>query len=905
MILRIAIALLAVASAVTSSAEELNILFLGNSFTARHDIAGLVEQILEEGDPTADVQVQRVIYGGQNMFKHSTYYFSQSYIEQSTLTEETITQRIATMKGFLKSDTPPNPEEWNQHWSSLGQTDVSFAAIHSHITRAIKNHEALLRNNPKTKWDYVVLQSWRDVSEQPNQAYERYATKLAEIVRAQGAEVILYMTSPETQNQDPVTEPYKVASAERDTAVGLRMAKALQPKAVIPVPLAIKNLQTGGAGQPGTELVFRYHNDGHPNQTCAFLVANLFYAAITGKSPECLAFNSVTETKLKEGKDPDGGEPTVVFGNEEKAYLQRMAYESVLEFNRGSANEKKRKSGEINAEPHVYEVVEVTFSADNTYANPYLDVDLWVDLTGPGGTYKIPAFWDGGNTFRVRLVATAPGEWRWSTSNQTGDSGLDNKSGTFDTIAWTAAEIEENPNRRGFIRVASNQRTLEYADGTPFFHTGDTWWTALTHIFAWGSDEGVAGISFQDAIAKRKSQGFNGISMIACFPSDTLNPIWESGKLTRKVAEDGSTPFLVDTEQAWKSAPDYTRINPSYWQHADRKMKHMWDQGFVAQLESVRRHEEWYNENQEEKDAFTNYIRYMWARWGCYNVIFNWVHADANNKQHLMYQPMVVKAEAELGKPPYGQPRSVMTPRSNLEKGWLDLEPSIVEIHSWSNYGRDGECITGLREMFTMEDFAPLINLEPFYPGLVADFNRRPANMNDSEAGQFIAYGCVLNGGALAGHVWGDAYYGGCAPASNRIKGDIPPQDPQSKAFDKFNSASMGKLKDFILDPGHNYRLLEPAIDHLANPNGELLSLALAPDKSLGLGFICANKDSCDITMLTPDADYRIEWWHIDDGGWQNETIRKTNHSGRLSMPDVPGSIKRGWAFRILRVRNK
>ena len=81
MILRTVIAFLAVALAVPSSAEELNILFLGNSFTARHDIAGLVEQILEEGDPSVDVQVHRVIYGGQNMFTHSTYYFSQSYIE--------------------------------------------------------------------------------------------------------------------------------------------------------------------------------------------------------------------------------------------------------------------------------------------------------------------------------------------------------------------------------------------------------------------------------------------------------------------------------------------------------------------------------------------------------------------------------------------------------------------------------------------------------------------------------------------------------------------------------------------------------------------------------------------------------------------------------------------------------
>ena len=344
MILRITIVLLAVASAAPSSAEELNILFLGNSFTARHDIAGLVEQILEEGDPTTDVQVQRLIYGGQNMFKHSTYYFSQSFIEQSTLTEETITQRIATMKGFLRSDTAPNPEEWKQHWAALGKTNVPFPDIHKHIAKSIKNHETLLRNNPKTKWDYVVLQSWRDVSELPNQGYERYATKLARIAKLQNAEVILYMTSPETQNQDPVTEPFNVTASERDTKVGFRLAKALQPKAVIPVPLAIKTIQTGEADKPGTDLVFRYHNDGHPNQTCAFLVANLFYAAITGKSPEGLTFNSVTETKLKKGKDPDGGAPTVVFNNEERSYLQRMAYESVLEFNRGSKNEKRQKT---------------------------------------------------------------------------------------------------------------------------------------------------------------------------------------------------------------------------------------------------------------------------------------------------------------------------------------------------------------------------------------------------------------------------------------------------------------------------------------------------------------------------------------------------------------------------------
>lgn len=342
---RIAIIFLSVASAIPTSADELKILFLGNSFTARHDIAGLVEKVLEEGDPNTDVQVHRVIYGGQNMFKHSTYYFSQSFIEQSTLSDETIRKRIETMRSFLQSGIAPNPEEWSRHWSSLGKKNVPFADIHKHINKAIKSHELMLRDRPKTQWDYVVLQSWRDVSPEPNQAYERYATKLAEIAKAQGAEVILYMTSPETQNENPVTEPYNVASADRDTAVGLRMAATLRPKAVIPVPLAIKNIQTGDQNQTGTELVFRYHNDSHPNQICAFLVTNLFYAAITGKSPEGLRFNSVTETKLKDGKDPDGGNPTVYFDKKVAAYLQRTAYESVMEFNHRSTKRTKDKTG--------------------------------------------------------------------------------------------------------------------------------------------------------------------------------------------------------------------------------------------------------------------------------------------------------------------------------------------------------------------------------------------------------------------------------------------------------------------------------------------------------------------------------------------------------------------------------
>lgn len=317
------------AVSVSHAGEDVNILFLGNSFTFRHELPDLVETVLEEGDPDTNVNVKRITYGGQNMFKHSTYYFSQTFIEQSTITNEEIEARIEKMKAFLELNEPPNPEEWTAHSKALHPGKVPpFKGIHSHIRSAIRNHEALLKENPKTKWDYVVMQSYQDVSADPTEAYGKYATLLAKTIRENGAQVILYMTSPKTQNAEPVTEPLKVEEAEKDIAVGLALAKSLRPRAIVSVPLAIKMIQTGG-----TDLTFRYVNDGHPNQTGAFLTSNLFYAAMTGKSPEGFAYDTVVETKAKNGKNPDGGELEKVFDEATKLKIQKAAYDAVQEFN--------------------------------------------------------------------------------------------------------------------------------------------------------------------------------------------------------------------------------------------------------------------------------------------------------------------------------------------------------------------------------------------------------------------------------------------------------------------------------------------------------------------------------------------------------------------------------------------
>ena len=59
------------------------------------------------------------------------------------------------------------------------------------------------------------------------------------------------------------------------------------------------------------------------------------------------------------------------------------------------------------------------------------------------------------------------------------------QSGEFEAVPWSDAEKTANPNRRGMIRATPNGHAFEYADGTPFFLVGDTWWATPTFRFRW------------------------------------------------------------------------------------------------------------------------------------------------------------------------------------------------------------------------------------------------------------------------------------------------------------------------------------------------------------------------------------------------------------------------------------
>lgn len=312
---------------VKSAESTINILFIGNSFTMRHDLNRIVEGIVNEGKPDISIYTEIAGYGGQSLFQHTEYYFTQTFIEQSTITNTEIQQRITAMEELL--ELTEAPAEYVHFWTEIVGNQVREFPKDL-INIAINRHKALLTNNNRTQWDYVVLQTWLDVYPDLNQGYGKYAKLLGEIARAQGSKVIFYMTAPDYQNEAPVTAPLKLEKFDTDMEIITNLTREFQPYAVVPVPMAINAIQQGG-----TSLTFRYVNDFHPNQRTAFLTANMFYTAIFRESTEDFAFNTVTENNDKgmgEGLDPDGNPATVIFEDGEKIYLQQMAYNTVKQY---------------------------------------------------------------------------------------------------------------------------------------------------------------------------------------------------------------------------------------------------------------------------------------------------------------------------------------------------------------------------------------------------------------------------------------------------------------------------------------------------------------------------------------------------------------------------------------------
>lgn len=291
--------------------REWNVLFIGNSYTARHNLATVVKSMAEAGNPDLTFNVTQVIYGGRRLVDHWRL-GTQNFVRVAELT---VAEEQATITGLEKA-VAEDPKD-------------------QYAKAALRLHQGLLKNldAQRKKWDIVVLQSYRDDVQGEGSLYVEYAPKFAELIKAQGARVVLYETTPHTQNAEPLTTP-----PDREKVLAkARVIGALANRIdAIVVPMSMVGLHCQTA-RP--DLPLRFVNDAHLNHTMAYLTACTFYAALFDRSPEGLPIDSITDIRFLEEdgkadktKDRDGKPIQRTFAGEDLADLQRIAREGIAEF---------------------------------------------------------------------------------------------------------------------------------------------------------------------------------------------------------------------------------------------------------------------------------------------------------------------------------------------------------------------------------------------------------------------------------------------------------------------------------------------------------------------------------------------------------------------------------------------
>ena len=291
-----------------AEAKTLRVLFIGNSFTGRHNLSQVVKAMAEEGNPGLHFEVTTVIYGGRTLKDHWRL-GSQNIVRLATLTAEEERATIASLEDTIARDAKD-----------------TFAVS------AVARHRELLKSlsKPHPKWDVVVLQSYRDDVAGDASSYVEYAPKFAALIKAQGGRTVLYETTPDTQNAAPLTaapDPAPILAKARTIAALARRIDA----SVVPMSLVALQCQ-----MVRPDLTLRFVNDGHLNQTMAYLTACTFQAALFGRSAEGLRIDTVTDTRYLDAthrdQDRDRQPLRRMFSAQERVARPRIAWDGFQRF---------------------------------------------------------------------------------------------------------------------------------------------------------------------------------------------------------------------------------------------------------------------------------------------------------------------------------------------------------------------------------------------------------------------------------------------------------------------------------------------------------------------------------------------------------------------------------------------
>lgn len=581
---------------------------------------------------------------------------------------------------------------------------------------------------------------------------------------------------------------------------------------------------------------------------------------------------------------------------------------------------------------HVWEKFDITLEARETYDNPYIDVTVWVDLRGPDFEKRVYGFWDGGNVFRVRITATAPGTWTWQSGASQADAGLCGERGKLEAIPWTEDALAANPVRRGFLRPTENGHALTYADGTACYLIGDTWWATPSYRYRWTDEpEGKPvgpDMGFKDMVQVRKAQGYNLIAMIAALPAWAndgqpariwydeaagigVRDAWQQAgtNSAKDMHNEGGRPFFFPGKVPGYEdvVPDFDRINPAYFQYMDRKVDYLNAEGFIPFIEVTRRDVSTaWRTFYDWPESYVRYIQYIFTRYQANNCLlspihYDWMYMSIPSRDYNEPANAVVE---RFGPPPFGTLLTANSSGSTLlnfdQAPWLTLH----QIGNWRDHN-DHWLLTEIYE--ETEPPRPGLNGEPYYAGW-PDYKGWPDYEGWTED-DFIAgteaddaacrsgmYGSFLSGG-FAGHIYG---------AQGMWGGDIEPESYVTMwdALAWRSGAQMTHLRTFVFSEGDHYQELEPNAD-LVSPNktAEVAGnsgwsyCARTPDRALFMLYCETGAQQPHLRGALAHRTYHAWWFNPRTGAWIDAGSLVADAWCRLTLPDLPS--REDWAMKL------
>lgn len=347
-----------------------------------------------------------------------------------------------------------------------------------------------------------------------------------------------------------------------------------------------------------------------------------------------------------------------------------------------------------------WQEVEIEFTAERETANPYTDVEAWVDFVHSDGlSLRRPVFWDGGQTFRVRFTSTvAAGTWTWNAFDRDGDPGIQGRTGTLEA-APAPADKQTAFSRHGFWKIPQGGRNLLHADGTPRLLCADTAWA-----LPWR-----ATVEQVETYAKdRRDKGFNAVLLMTIQPD-------------RRVTGPRSRTEDRGFDVGFEDLPDakLRKLNPAYFQTFDQLVDVLTKHGIAPVYQPVFHGYGWKGGGAAGNDVsaadYARYCRYLVARYGARPAIWLVGGDGPANKAAVIEQldeagKMIEQWDA------YAQPTGIhYSPhalnRTHQEKNWLDFQ--------WCQTGHNGEHLPErVADMWRNLPVKAIANGEPTYENI-------------------------------------------------------------------------------------------------------------------------------------------------------------------------------------------